>query len=221
MTRTFPSGIRLGHARPPPTRSRAPSTRTAAARPSGTPSATRPGKTRDGDTGDVACDHYHRMPEDVALMAELGLHAYRFSIAWPRVDPDRFRARSTRPGSTSTRGWSTSCSRNGITPVATLYHWDLPQPLQDEGGWTNRATAERFAEYAAVVGARARRPGRRVHHAERAVVLGLPRLLGRRARAGAHEQRRVTRRRAPPEPRARPRGAGAAQRGPRRQRRCR
>src|SRR6476469_1319924 len=110
-----------------------------------------PGKTRDGDTGDVACDHYHRMPEDVALMGELGLQAYRFSIAWPRVSP-------TGSG-TVDQAVLDFYSRlvdellaKGISPVATLYHWDLPQPLQDEGGWTNRATAERFAEYATAVG---------------------------------------------------------------------
>ena len=173
-----------------------------------------PGKTRDGDTGDVACDHYHRMPEDVALMGELGLQAYRFSIAWSRVIP-------TGSGEVNPAGLDfysrlvDELLAKGISPVATLYHWDLPQPLDDEGGWTNRATAERFAEYAAVVGARARRPGRRVHHAQRAVVRRLSRLLGRRARAGAHEQRRVARRRAPPQPRARSRRRGAAQRGAR------
>ncbi len=110
-----------------------------------------PGKTRDGDTGDVACDHYHRMPEDVALMAELGLHAYRFSIAWPRVIP-------TGSGEVNPAGLDfysrlvDELLAKGISPVATLYHWDLPQPLDDDGGWTNRATAERFAEYAGVVG---------------------------------------------------------------------
>jgi len=110
-----------------------------------------PGKTRDGDTGDVACDHYHRMPEDVALMGDLGLHAYRFSIAWPRVIP-------TGSGTVNQAGLDfysrlvDELLAKGISPVATLYHWDLPQPLQDEGGWTNRATAERFAEYATAVG---------------------------------------------------------------------
>ncbi len=110
-----------------------------------------PGKTRDGDTGDVACDHYHRMPEDVALMDELGLQAYRFSIAWSRVIP-------TGSGEVNPAGLDfysrlvDELLAKGISPVATLYHWDLPQPLDDEGGWTNRATAERFAEYAGVVG---------------------------------------------------------------------
>jgi beta-glucosidase len=110
-----------------------------------------PGKTDQGDTGDIACDHYHRMPEDVALMADLGLRAYRFSIAWPRIVP-------TGSGQVNQAGLDfyarlvDELLTRGIAPVATLYHWDLPQPLEDEGGWTNRATAERFAEYATVVG---------------------------------------------------------------------
>jgi beta-glucosidase len=110
-----------------------------------------PGKTLNGDTGDVACDHYHRVPEDVALMSSLGLHAYRFSLAWPRIVP-------TGSGAVNQAGLDfysrlvDELLGKGITPVATLYHWDLPQPLEDEGGWTNRATAERFAEYAAIVG---------------------------------------------------------------------
>lgn len=110
-----------------------------------------PGRTRDGDTGDVACDHYHRMSEDVALIGDLGLQAYRFSIAWPRVLP-------TGSGAVNQAGLDfysrlvDELLARGISPVATLYHWDLPQPLQDEGGWTHRATAARFADYAAVVG---------------------------------------------------------------------
>jgi beta-glucosidase len=110
-----------------------------------------PGNTVNGDTGDVACDHYHHMPEDVAIMADLGLHAYRFSIAWPRIVP-------TGSGAVNQAGldfYSRLVDEllvRGIQPLATLYHWDLPQPLQDDGGWTNRVTAERFAEYAAVVG---------------------------------------------------------------------
>jgi beta-glucosidase len=110
-----------------------------------------PGKTRDGDTGDVACDHYHRMPEDVALMGSLGLHAYRFSLAWPRIVPTGSGAVNQAGIDFYSRLVDELLARK-IAPVATLYHWDLPQPLQDEGGWTNRATAERFAEYAAIVG---------------------------------------------------------------------
>jgi beta-glucosidase len=110
-----------------------------------------PGAVLGGDTGDVACDHYHRADADVALMAELGLAAYRFSISWPRVVP-------TGSGAVNQAGldfYSRLVDRlleAGIAPAVTLYHWDLPQPLQDAGGWTNRETAHRFAEYAGVVG---------------------------------------------------------------------
>ena len=102
---------------------------------------------QDGSNGDVACDHYHRFRDDIALMKSLGIRSYRFSVAWPRIQPAG-RGRPTRPGSTSTHASSTSSSRRGIEPFATLYHWDLPQALQDEGGWASRATAEAFVEYA-------------------------------------------------------------------------
>ena len=148
-----PPSAGSGASRPPPTRSRARSTRTAGARRSGTPSPTSPAGSPTASTGDVACDHYHRYGEDVALMAGLGVDAYRFSIAWPRIQPDRRAARPTRPGWTSTTGWSTSLLEHGIDPVATLFHWDLPQALQDDGGWFNRDTAARLR--------RVRRPGRR------------------------------------------------------------
>ena len=110
-----------------------------------------PGRVHGGDTGDVACDHYHRMREDVRLLAELGMQAYRFSIAWPRVIP-------TGSGSVNPAGIDfysrlvDELLAHGITPITTLYHWDLPQPLQDAGGWLNRETAHRFADYAAVIG---------------------------------------------------------------------
>ncbi len=110
-----------------------------------------PGRIIDGTTGDLACDHYHRYRDDVALMAELGIRSYRFSIAWPRVLP-------TGAGAVNRAGLDfygrlvDELLTRGIEPLATLYHWDLPQPLQDAGGWTNRDTAARFAEYAAVVG---------------------------------------------------------------------
>ncbi|MEV6493797.1 GH1 family beta-glucosidase [Actinoplanes sp. NPDC051633] len=96
-----------------------------------------PGRTLDGDTGDVACDHYHRMPEDVALMADLGVDAYRFSIAWPRASNLDFYDRLVD-----------ALLERGIAPLPTLFHWDLPQSIEDEGGWLSRSTAERFAEYA-------------------------------------------------------------------------
>ncbi|HEY2273163.1 MAG TPA: beta-glucosidase [Jatrophihabitantaceae bacterium] len=110
-----------------------------------------PGKVLGGDTGDVACDHYHRMPEDVAIMADLGLQAYRFSVAWPRIVPTGSGA-VNQAGLDFYRRLVDELLGRGIVPMATLYHWDLPQPLEDDGGWTNRATAERFAEYASVVG---------------------------------------------------------------------
>jgi beta-glucosidase len=111
-----------------------------------------PGRTRDGDTGDVACDHYHRWPEDVRLMAGLGVTAYRFSVAWPRIQP-------TGSGPANPAGLAfydrlvDGLLAAGIEPVATLFHWDLPQALEDGGGWLARETAERFAEYAGIVGA--------------------------------------------------------------------
>ncbi|WP_205703910.1 GH1 family beta-glucosidase [Candidatus Chloroploca sp. Khr17] len=111
-----------------------------------------PGKTRDGHTGDVACDHYHRYETDVALMAELGLNAYRFSLAWPRILPEG-RGRINQPGLDFYRRLVDTLLRHGITPYATLYHWDLPVTLDDAGGWPARATAEAFAEYAGVVAA--------------------------------------------------------------------
>jgi beta-glucosidase len=108
------------------------------------------GKVRGGDTGDVACDSYHRYREDVALVSELGLGAYRFSIAWPRVLPDGF-GDVNQKGLDYYRALVDTLREHGIAPVVTLYHWDLPQSLQDVGGWSNRAVAEAFAEYAGVV----------------------------------------------------------------------
>ena len=110
----------------------------------------RPGAILGGDTGDVACDQYHRFEEDIALMAELGIGAYRFSIAWPRILPEGGGA-VNQQGLDHYRRVVESLNRHGITPVATLYHWDLPQALEDLGGWANRDTASRFAEYAAIV----------------------------------------------------------------------
>lgn len=106
------------------------------------------GNVTNKDTGDPACDHYHRMPEDVALMAELGLDAYRFSVAWPRVIP-------TGTGTVNAEGIDfydrlvDALLDRGIRPFATLYHWDLPQVLDERGGWLNRDVAGWFAEYAA------------------------------------------------------------------------
>jgi beta-glucosidase len=108
-----------------------------------------PGAVVNGDTGDVACDHYHLMPQDVALMRELNLNAYRFSVAWPRVRPD---AGPVNPaGLDFYRRLVDELLGHGIRPWVTLYHWDLPQTLEDAGGWTNRDTAYRFADYALAV----------------------------------------------------------------------
>jgi beta-glucosidase len=109
-----------------------------------------PGRVRDGATGDVACDQFHRYEEDVALMADLGIGAYRFSVAWPRIQPDG-RGPVNQEGLDHYRRVVDQLNRNGIAPVLTLYHWDLPQSLEEVGGWTNRDTAERFAEYASIV----------------------------------------------------------------------
>ncbi|MFB8244133.1 GH1 family beta-glucosidase [Streptomyces sp. NPDC055952] len=119
-----------------------------------------PGKTAGGDHGDVACDHYHRWREDIGLMRRLGVNAYRLSVAWPRVVPGG-------DGPVNAKGLAfydeliDGLLEAGITPSVTLYHWDLPQVLQDRGGWPERDTALAFAEYASVV---AERLGDRVTH---------------------------------------------------------
>lgn len=108
-----------------------------------------PGAVADGHNGDTACDHYHRYSEDVALMKELGMQAYRFSTSWSRCMPD-----GRTPNPEGIQFYSNLVDRlleAGITPWLTLYHWDLPQALEDRGGWTNRDTAYLFAEYAAVL----------------------------------------------------------------------
>ena len=112
-----------------------------------------PGKVRNGDTGEVACDFYHRYPDDVRLMAEVGLDAFRFSIAWPRVLPDG-RGRVNRAGLDFYDRLVDELLEHGIEPFPTLFHWDTPQALEDAGGWPARATAEAFVEYAEVVAGR-------------------------------------------------------------------
>ena len=106
-----------------------------------------PGKTLNGDTGDRATDHYHRWAEDLDLIAGLGLDAYRFSIAWPRIQPDG-RGAARPEGLAFYERLVDGLLDRGVQPVATLYHWDLPQALQEEGGWLSRETASRFADYA-------------------------------------------------------------------------
>jgi beta-glucosidase len=109
------------------------------------------GRVVDGSSGAVACDHYHRVPEDVALLQRLGAGGYRFSVSWPRVQP-------TGAGPVNKAGLAfydrlvDELLGHGIAPMVTLYHGDLPQSLEDDGGWLNRATADRFAEYAGAVG---------------------------------------------------------------------
>ncbi|MGA7615848.1 MAG: GH1 family beta-glucosidase [Thermoanaerobaculia bacterium] len=106
-----------------------------------------PGRTANGDTGDVACDHYRRYAEDVALMHELGLGAYRFSISWSRILPEG-KGAVNQKGLDFYRRLVDALRENGIRPMATLYHWDLPAALDDKGGWLNRDVAEWFADYA-------------------------------------------------------------------------
>lgn len=107
------------------------------------------GAVLNADTGDVACEHYHRMPQDIALMSELEVASYRFSVAWPRVRPDG--------GAINAAGLAfydrlvDELLGHDIAPWLTLYHWDLPQALEDAGGWTNRDTASRFVDYAIAV----------------------------------------------------------------------
>jgi beta-glucosidase len=112
-----------------------------------------PGRIADGSSGEVACDHYHRYREDIALMAQLGLDSYRLSIAWPRIQPD-----GTGPANPAGLGFYDRLIDEllaaGIRPMATLFHWDLPQALQDRGGWSERETAERLGDYAALLGER-------------------------------------------------------------------
>jgi beta-glucosidase len=105
-----------------------------------------PGAVTHGDTGDIACDHYHRTEADLDLAAQIGLTAYRFSIAWPRIAGDGTGAVNQK-GIDFYRRLTDEVRARGMDPVVTLYHWDLPQPLQDAGGWASRDTVERFCEY--------------------------------------------------------------------------
>ena len=119
-----------------------------------------PGRTKSGDTGDIACDHYHRWPEDIELLSRGGFTDYRFSTAWPRILPEG-------AGKIEPRGLDfydrlvDGLAARAITPWLCLYHWDLPQALEEKGGWRNRDTAQKFADYAGIV---ARRLGDRVKH---------------------------------------------------------
>ena len=112
-----------------------------------------PGRIRDGDTGAVACDHYHRYAEDVALMKRLGLGGYRLSVSWPRIQPSGS-GKANRAGLDFYDRLIDELLANDVQPMVTLYHWDLPQALEDDGGWLNRDTVDRFADYAAILGER-------------------------------------------------------------------
>lgn len=112
-----------------------------------------PGNVRAGATGDLACDFYHRFSDDVTLMQELGIDAFRFSVAWPRVLPDG-RGRVNAAGLDYYDRLVDRLLEAGIRPFVNLYHWDLPQALEDAGGWPERATAEAFAGFAEIVGHR-------------------------------------------------------------------
>src|SRR4029079_172178 len=109
-----------------------------------------PGKVKNGDTGDVACDSYHRYAEDIAIAKRMGMQSYRYSIAWPRVQPDG-KGAINQKGLDYYRRVTDALLEAGIRPFPTLYHWDLPQPLEDAGGWPNRDTAARLADYARTV----------------------------------------------------------------------
>jgi beta-glucosidase len=112
--------------------------------------AASPGKVSNGDTGDPACEHYHRWRDDLDLMHSLGLQGYRFSISWPRIQPDG-RGPANSKGLDFYRRLAEGLRERDIIPFATLYHWDLPQALQDEGGWASRDVVDRFVEYAQIV----------------------------------------------------------------------
>ena len=168
-----------------------------------------PGKTVSDATGDVADDHYHRYKEDVQLMKALGVKVYRFSIAWPRVFPQG-NGQPNPKGLDFYNRLVDELLANGIQPFATLYHWDLPQALQDRvGGWESRETSEAFADYAGYVAA-APHGSREAHlHHQRVRRLRRARLQHRRPRARAEAAAGALQPDAPPRrARPRPRGAG-------------
>ena len=154
-----------------------------------------PGKVRGGDTGDIACDSYRRYPEDADLLRSLGLSSYRFSISWPRIFPTGA-GRLNQAGLDHYKALLDALAERGISGAATLFHWDLPQALQDQGGW---AVAGHRAALRGVRRRRrrgARRPGRALDHGERAARRHPPRLPRRRPRPRAGGRR-------PPPPRPR------------------
>ncbi len=142
------------------------------------------GEIKNHDTGDIACDHYHRYREDVALMKQLGVQAYRFSVAWPRVLP-RGQGSANEPGLAFYDRLVDELLASGIEPWLCLYHWDLPQALEDRGGWINRDSAAWFAHYAALVATRfGDRVKRFATFNEPSIFSLFSRSLGQRDRAG-------------------------------------
>ena len=170
-----------------------------------------PGAIDNGDTGDVACDHYHRMPQDVALIRDLGVDTVPV-LGGVAAGPARRRGPVNPAGLGFYDRLVDELLAQGIDPWVTLYHWDLPQELEDAGGWPVRDTAYRFADYAMLVFDALERPGQHLDDAERAVVLGDARLRVRRARPGPARLRRRHARRAPPAARARARDPRHARR---------
>ena len=108
------------------------------------------GNVKGGWTGDVACDNYHRYREDIAIMKQMNIRSYRYSIAWPRIQPSGS-GTSNQRGIDYYKRLTDAVLGAGMRPLVTLFHWDLPQPLEDQGGWPNRDTAGRFADYVEIV----------------------------------------------------------------------
>ena len=168
-----------------------------------------PGKVWNGDTGDVACDHYHRLDADLDLMAELGLEAYRFSIAWPRIQPTG-RGPANEAGLALLRAARRRAARPRHPPDRDALPLGPAAGARGRGRLGEPRDRRGVRRVRAHRGRAARRPRRRLDDAQRAVVLRLPRLRLGRARARPHGRREGPRRRAPPEPRARARDRGAA-----------
>ena len=145
-----------------------------------------PGAVANGDTGDIACEHYRRWEADLDLMAALGLESYRFSIAWPRVQPTGQGAVNA-PGLRFYRALAEGLRERGIEPIATLYHWDLPQALQDEGGWAVAGHGAAVRRVRRDLRRRARRRRDAVDHPQRTVGRRVPRPRGRREGAGIRD----------------------------------